>query len=109
MLHLSCVLDKESYMAICKSSFVLAREWVGYNGFEYCRVSIMSQNMLFPKSIYLPWSCLNIFIEKKKTRVEGRRMTPRIFNVKSPFNEPVNIFTIKSRITMTISIKNNIS
>lgn len=65
MLHLSCVLDKESYMAICKSSFVLAREWVGYNGFEYCRVSIMSQNMLFPKSIYLPWSCLNIFIEKK--------------------------------------------
>lgn len=67
MLHLSCVLDKESYMAICKSSFVLAREWVGYNGFEYCRVSIMSQNMLFPKSIYLPWSCLNIFIEKKNT------------------------------------------
>jgi len=36
-------------------------------------------------------------------------MTPRIFNVESPFNEPVNIFTIKSRITMTISIKNNIS
>ena len=39
---------------------------------------------------------------KKKTRIENRRMTPRIFNMKNPFNEkgknhgtkPVNISTI---------------
>lgn len=44
-------------------------------------------------------------------------MTPRIFNMENYFNvknknheiKPVNIFTIKSRITMTLSIKENTS
>ena len=44
-------------------------------------------------------------------------MTSRIFNVKNFFDvkgkihrtKPVNIFTIKSRITMTLSIKENTS
>jgi len=44
-------------------------------------------------------------------------MIPIIFNVKNSFNmkcknhgiKPINIFTIKSRITMTLSIQENIS
>jgi len=53
----------------------------------------------------------------EKTRIESRRMTPIIFNMENPFNvkgknhmtKPVNISTIKSRITMTLLIQENIS
>ena len=57
------------------------------------------------------------FRRNEKTRIETIRMTPRIFNVKNYFNvknknheiKPVNIFTIKSSIIMTLSIEKNIS
>ena len=55
--------------------------------------------------------------EIEKIRIENRRMAPRIFNEKNPFNvkgknhgsKPINISTIKSKITMTLSIQENIS
>ena len=58
------------------------------------------------------------YIERRaeKPRIKNKRMTQRIFNVKNPFNvkgknqktKSIDISTIKSRITMTLSIQENI-
>jgi len=65
-----------------------------------------------------------LFIDSKyalskngETRIDSRKMIPRIFNMENPFNvkgknhttKPVNISTIKIRIRMTLSTQENIS